>query len=235
LSLFIEKRSVVVPGELLAEGKYFSGANTYVKDGKIYASKLGLFDFNQDKINIVPFKGPYIPSVNDQVIGKIIDVGIFGWSVNIASPYEALLPASEVQDKRSRVKVDLTKILDLGDLILAKIVAFDRTRDPLLTIKEQGLGRVTSGRIVEIPPTKIPRLIGKKGSMINMLKKEAECEIYVGQNGVVLVSGKNKFNEALAVEAINKIAREAHTQGLTDRIKEMIKKRREQINGGKTG
>lgn len=233
MSLFIEKRSIVVPGEILAEGKYSSGVNTYVKDGKIYASKLGLFDFVQDKIVVVPFKGPYIPSINDQVIGKIMEVGIFGWVVDIASPYEAFLPASEVQDKKSRTKFDLTKILDLGDLILAKIVAFDRTRDPLLTIKDQGLGRVTSGRIVEISPTKIPRLIGKKGSMINMLKKETECEIYVGQNGVVLVSGRNKFNEALAIEAINKIAREAHTQGLTDRIKELIKKRRERINGGK--
>jgi len=234
LTLFVEKRSIVVPGEVLAEGKYILGANTYLKNGKIYASKLGLFDFTQDKLMVVPFKGAYIPNVNDQVIGKIIDVGLFGWIVDIASPYEALLPASEIQDKRSKIKIDLTKILDLGDLILAKVAAFDRTRDPLLTIKEEGLGRITSGKIVEIPPTKIPRLIGKKGSMINMLKKETECEIYVGQNGVVLVSGKNPFNENLAIEAINKIAAEAHTQGLTDRIKEMIKKRREEYAGGKT-
>jgi len=234
LTLFIEKRSIVVPGEVLAEGKYLLGPNTYAKNGKIYASKLGLFDFTQDKIIVVPFKGAYIPNINDQVIGKIVEVGLFGWTVDIASPYEALLPASEVQDKRSKIKVDLTKILDLGDLILAKVVAFDRTRDPLLTIREEGLGRITSGRIVEIPPTKIPRLIGKKGSMINMLKKETECEIYVGQNGVVLISGKNVFNENLAVEAINKIAMEAHTQVLTDRIKEMIKKRREQYVDNKT-
>ncbi len=234
MTLFVEKRSIVVPGEVLAEGKYLLGPNTYVKNGKIYASKLGLFDFNQDKITVVPFKGAYIPNINDQVIGKIVDVGLSGWIVDIFSPYEALLPASEIQDKRSKIKVDLTKILDLGDLILAKVVAFDRTRDPLLTIKEEGLGRITSGRIVEIPPTKIPRLIGKKGSMINMLKNETKCEIYVGQNGVVLISGKNALNEELAVEAINKIAVEAHTQGLTDRIKEMIRKRREQYAGNKT-
>ncbi|MEM3606812.1 MAG: exosome complex RNA-binding protein Rrp4 [Candidatus Bathyarchaeia archaeon] len=234
MTLFIEKRSIVVPGEVLAEGKYLPGANTYAKNGKIYASKLGLFDFNQDKITVVPFKGVYIPNVNDQVIGKIIDVGLSGWLVDIESPYKALLPISEVQNKKSKIKTELTKILDLGDLILAKVIAFDRTRDPLLSIKEEGLGRIVSGRIVEIPPTKIPRLIGKKGSMINMLKKETECEIYVGQNGVVLISGKNVLNENLAVEAINRIAVEAHTQGLTDRIKELIKKRREQYGFSKT-
>ncbi|MEM2734784.1 MAG: KH domain-containing protein, partial [Candidatus Bathyarchaeia archaeon] len=71
---------------------------------------------------------------------------------------------------------------------------------------------------------KIPRLIGRKGSMITMLKRETGCRIIVGQNGVVLISGRDDRAERAAVEAIYKIEREAHTQGLTDEIKEMLRK-----------
>jgi len=57
--------------------------------------------------------------------------------------------------------------------------------------------------------------------------------ITVGQNGLVLVWGKSPDAERLAVEAIYMVEREAHTRGLTDRIKEMISKSRgvEQIAG----
>src|SRR6266705_3350248 len=109
-------------------------------------------------------------------------------------------------------------------MILAQILAFDRTRDPLLTIKGPGLGKVTTGRVVEISASKIPRLIGRKGSMISMLKHETGCQITVGQNGIALVWGKTPDAERLAVEAIYMVEREAHTRGLTDRIREMIAK-----------
>lgn len=103
-------------------------------------------------------------------------------------------------------------------------MAFDRTRDPLLTIKGPGLGKVSTGRVVEIAAAKIPRLIGRKGSMISMLKHETGCQITVGRNGVVLVWGKTPESERVAVEAIYMVEKEAHTRGLTDRIRDMIVK-----------
>ena len=60
--------------------------------------------------------------------------------------------------------------------------------------------------------------------MISMLKQETGCQITVGQNGVALVWGKSPDEESLAVEAIYMVEREAHTRGLTDRIREMIAK-----------
>ena len=112
----------------------------------------------------------------------------------------------------------------VGDLLLAKVVSFDRTRDPSLTTKESGLGKIVHGRIIEITPTKIPRLIGRRGSMINMIKRETGCNITVGQNGVVLVSGKTAELETLAIQVIFLIEQEAHMSGLTNRITEYMKK-----------
>jgi exosome complex component RRP4 len=109
--------------------------------------------------------------------------------------------------------------------MIAQVIAFDRTRDPLLTTKGRGLGKVTSGRVARITPAKIPRIIGKKGSMITMLKKETGVDIIPGQNGVILAVGPNPDQERIAVEALYMIEREAHTSGLTDRVKAMITER----------
>lgn len=213
----------MAPGELLAEGTYVAGENTYREGSGIFSSRLGLADFVGTKLSVVPLRGAYFPRVDDIVVGRVVDIGMSGWQVDISSPYPAMLPASETIASRERsVKKDLTQFYKVGDLLLAQVIAFDRTRDPLLSTRGHGFGRVTAGRVVRIQPSKIPRIIGGKGSMISMLKKESGCEIIVGQNGIVLISGKKPEDENVAVSAVYMIEREAHTQGLTDRVKAMI-------------
>jgi exosome complex component RRP4 len=222
---YFENRQIVTPGELLADGNYVAGNNTYKVGSKIYATRLGLVEYEGKNVQVVALNTVYIPSPGDQVIGKIEDVNINGWTVDINSPYKAVLRANEALSKPfKQQKDDLTSFLDVGDLILAKVIAFDRTIDPILTIREPGLGKITQGQIVKVSPAKIPRIIGRKASMINMLKKETECKITVGQNGIILISGPSPENERLAILAIEKIAQEAHTSGLTDRIAEMIRR-----------
>lgn len=191
---------------------------------------------DSNRVFVVPLKGGYIPRVGDLVAGRVVDIGLSGWSVDIRAPYEAMLPASETPGPRGPRRQDLSSSFGVGDMLLAEVLAFDRTRDPLLTAKGPGLGKVATGRVVEISAAKIPRLIGRKGSMISMLKKETDCQIMVGQNGVVLVWGKSPENERVAVEAIYMIEQEAHTRGLTDRIRDMISKSRmvEQVAGTQT-
>jgi len=227
---YFENRQIVTPGDLLAEGNYVAGNNTYKEGFKIYASRLGLVEYEGRNVQVVALNSVYIPSVGDQVIGKIEDININAWVVNINSPYKAILRANEALNKPFRQqKDDLTRFLDVGDLILAKVIAFDRTIDPILTIREPGLGKITQGQIVKVSPAKIPRIIGRKASMINMLKRETECKITVGQNGIILISGPSPDNERLAILAIEKIAQEAHTSGLTDRIAEMIRREKKGV------
>jgi len=47
---FFEAKQVVTPGELLAEGDYQPGENTYTEAGKIYASRIGLADCDNKKV-----------------------------------------------------------------------------------------------------------------------------------------------------------------------------------------
>jgi len=223
--IFYEKKQLVAPGDLLAENEYISGENTYKENGKIYATRVGLSGYENKRVYVVALKAFYVPMVGDTVIGKVLEVTLGGWVVDIRAPYLAMLRASDALERPVRPqKDDLPSLFDVGDMMIAKIVAYDRTRDPLLTVLERGLGRIARGQLIEVTPTKIPRIIGKQGSMITMLKEETGCQIAIGQNGRILVNGKSPEDERLAILAIRKIEQEAHTTGLTDRITEMLKK-----------
>lgn len=225
LPIFYERRQLVTPGDLLAENSYLAGENTFKENGKIYATHTGLVNYENRNIYVMALRSFYVPMVGDTVIGKVVEVIMSGWIIDVKAPYLAMLRASEVLERSFRPqRDDLPSMFDVGDIIIAKIVASDRTRGPLLTVREPGFGKITRGQITEITPTKIPRLIGKKGSMITTIKKEVGCQILVGQNGLVLISGKSPEDERLAIVAIRKIEEEAHTSGLTDRVAEMIRK-----------
>ncbi len=221
---FFEKKQLVTPGELLAEGDYLPGENTYVEENKIYAQRIGLVDSDNKKVNVVALRAFYVPKVGDIVIGTVTEVGFNGWTVDIKSPYTAMLRASDVLSRPFKPQNDeLSAVLSQGDLIVAKIASYDRAHDPQLTVGEPGLGKITRGQLLHVVPTKIPRVIGRKGSMISMIKQETNCQIILGLNGVILVTGKTPEDEELAITAIRKIEQESHTSGLTDRITQLLK------------
>jgi exosome complex component RRP4 len=224
---FFEKKQLVTPGELLAEGDYLPGDNTYLEENKVYASRIGLVDSENKRVNVVALRAFYVPKVGDLVIGAVIEVGFNGWTVDVKSPYTALLRASDVLSRPFKPQNDeLSQVLSAGDLIVAKIASYDRAHDPQLTVSEPGLGKITRGQIMRVTPTKIPRVIGKKGSMISMIKQETNCQIILGLNGVILVTGKSPEDEELAITAIRKIEEESHTTGLTDRITQFLKEQK---------
>lgn len=225
MPIYFQNKDIVVPGDCIASGpNYKAGTGTFREGNCIYSAVIGLLEIKNNTINVIPLEGTYIPRPNDIVIGKVIDVAIASWKVDIRAPYLATLPASNVFDKPiDPVKEDPRKYLDVGDTILAKIVSFDRTHDPILTIKEKGLGKLKGGRLINMEPTKVPRLIGRKGSMINMIKGETKCKIIIGQNGRIWISCERPEIEDIIEMVIRRIEREAHTAGLTDRIREFLR------------
>ncbi len=233
MTLYIKHKQIVVPGELIIdEGKYVVEGKVYCINKRYYSKVLGLVEVDEEnkRIKVISLKGKYIPEVGDIVIGKVIDVGLTNWTVDINSPYTAILQVTEVFSKPTSIsRNSLSQILDVGDIIIAKVIAFDFTRDPLLTIKESKLGKVTKGTMVEIDPSKIPRLIGKKGSMISMIKDMLDVDIIVGKNGRVIVVGKNPLKEGISTLVIKMIEKEAHTTGLTDRVKIFIEEKLREV------
>ncbi|HOE52811.1 MAG TPA: exosome complex RNA-binding protein Rrp4 [Methanomassiliicoccales archaeon] len=212
-------RELVLPGDLLDPGTMKPGEGTYVHDGKIFAAMLGIKSVKSNFVNVIPLGGRYIPAPGDMVIGKVIDIGPSNWLVDINSPYPAPLHVNEVP---WRVEFgDTARYLSVGDTLLAKVLSVDETKRVQVTMKEQGLRKLQGGQILEISHSKVPRVIGKNGSMIQMIKNYTNCRIFIGQNGRIWVDG-NMDDMVHAMRAIKMIEEGAQTLKLTERVKEFL-------------
>ena len=216
--IYVENKDLVIPGQILADDEYYSGRGTFKENGKVCSSLMGLVSLRNKKLRVIPLKSKYVPKKGDVVIGKINDVRFSMWDVDINSPYSGILPAFEVF---GREKKELNKVYDVGDVLFLRVVDVDEIKKAKLGLKGRGMGKFKGGIIVDIAPTKVPRLIGKKGSMINMIKDKTNCKIVVGQNGLVWVKGDEDM-EQLTKNIIHLIEAEAHTSGLTNKIKNKL-------------
>jgi exosome complex component RRP4 len=166
----------------------------------------------------------YRPKRGDLVVGYVTDVLATGWEVDVRSFMPAYLPVGEALHKHVDLETTpLTTFLNIGDVVVAKVKDVDLTDEYpiILTLKEEKVGKVESGTVAEIAPVKVPRVIGKKGSMLNTLM-ELGCDIVVGQNGRVWARCKDPRDEVFLASLIKKIETESHVMGLTDRIKAEI-------------
>lgn len=167
----------------------------------------------------MPLSGQYIPVRGDLVVGKIVDIGPSNWLVDINSPYPAPLHVNEVP---WRVEFgETSKFMSVGDIVLLKVVDISETKRITVSMQDHGLRKLTGGMVVDVSPSKVPRVIGRNGSMIQMLKNHTGCRVYVGQNGRIWIDG-DLDNIVRAVQAVKMIEDEAHSLGLTEKVKRYL-------------
>ncbi|MBT5200458.1 MAG: RNA-binding protein [Thaumarchaeota archaeon] len=223
-----DKRKYVIPGDVVTTGPFRPEQNVILDGNKIIATAVGISEIYDDSVKVIPLAGKYIPKINDLVIGKVNSHTSLSWEVDVNSCYVGFLPAQDVFGRDFSAHADeLTSKLKTGDLVAARIANFDRTRDPLITIGDRDLGKIDSGELVEISPSKVPRLIGKRGSMIQMIEEGTEAAITIGQNGWVVVSCESPEGLLKAKKAIQMVNEQAHVANLTDQIKDMLDKKGE--------
>jgi len=217
------KRKYVIPGDVVTTGPFRPEQNVILEGNKIISTSIGISEIYDDSVKVIPLTGKYIPKINDLVIGKVISHTSLSWELDINSCYVGFLPAQDVFGRDFSAHADeLTSKLKSGDLVAARIANFDRTRDPLVTISDRDLGKIDSGDLVIISPSKVPRLIGKRGSMIQMIEMATNAAVTIGQNGWVVVSCETPEGLLKAKKAIEMINEKAHVANLTDQIKDML-------------
>src|SRR3989338_7101837 len=204
----VKEKEIVVPGETLAEGMdYLPGSGTYRDGERIIAARLGLITIDSRAIKLIPLTGKYLPKRGDNIVCRVIDVGFSGWRLDTNSAYSAMLSVKDATSEFINRGADLTQFFKLGDYLIGKIVNVTSQKLVDISMKGPGLRKLSGGRIIEVNTNKVPRIIGKQGSMVSMVKNATGCKIIVGQNGVVWISGDPK-NEFIAVQAIKKIENE---------------------------
>ena len=192
-----------------------SSQTTYVMNGKVYASQVGIATLRDNKVTVIAFKGAYKPQPGDRVVGIVTDVKPNGYEVMLGRHLTGNL---RIPNRREVKSLNL----HVGDVIYVKIRESGLngvTLDHLDKLK-----KINEGILISIHPAKVPRLIGRRGSMINMIKKLTECELTVGRNGMIIVRGPNPAQEFAAISAIKLVETEAHSQGLTERVENLIRK-----------
>jgi len=229
-NIVIKERDIVIPGEVLAEGMdYLPGDNTYREQDKIYSKVVGLVSISGRVVKITPLSGPYVPKVGDKIIGKVIDITFSGWRVDTGTAYSAMLNVKEATTRFIKKEENLSEIIAIGEYVVAKIVNVTSQNLIDLTMREPGLYNIAGGRIIKINSQKVPRVIGKQGSMIQLIKENTGCEITVGQNGLVWLKGTPE-GELLAEKAIHLIEEKAHTEGLTERMQKFLTEQKSKVN-----
>lgn len=222
--ILLKEKEVVVPGECLAEGMdYLPGQGTYREGENIFSLRIGLLSIDNRAIKIIPLTGKYIPNRGDTIIAKITDVIMSGWLLDTNTAYHAMLSMKEGTSDFIPKGANLRKYFDFGDYVVCNITNVTSQKLVDVTVKGPGLYKLKGGRVINVNSNKVPRIIGKQGSMVSMIKNATGCRITVGQNGLLWLQGEPE-KEIITIKAIRMIEKESHKTGLTDKVKEFLEK-----------
>jgi exosome complex component RRP4 len=200
-------RKIVVPGDYLSSAEARkAGKNVFLEGGKIYSSKFGIFEDSGEFVNVVPLKSAYEPRLGDIVIGYVQSELFPGYVVDIGTPALSFISKEMLRTELKKEMIILAKISKVNELKQADI-------ELIKVLPKDGI-------IINTNSAKIPRMIGKNNSMLEVMKKTG-CLIYIGKNGRIWAKGDNSD---LVVEAIKFIEENAHKHNLTAQAEDLIKK-----------
>ena len=189
------------------------------KDGdNVVSNRYGLAEVRGRVVKILPISGVYEPRRGNTVIGRVSEINFSGWQIDIGGPWRAFLPLNECPRFINRNNV--AEFAGVGDVFNIKVWGVKQGSVDL-SLKSRGLGKLEDGRIIKINCHKVPRVIGKEGSMINLIKDKTSTEITVGQNGYVWLKGDIDGTRR-AEEAIRLIEKEAASEGLTNKVEKFL-------------
>ncbi len=220
--LLKRERDFVVPGDQIVDSmEFLPGKNCFREGNSIYAKKIGIVSVNGRVVSVIALNSVYNPRFDDMVIGEVTEIRDNGWVVSIGSPYDSLLPLSQVREYVDLARGDMAMIYNIGDMLYCRVSQVTTAKRIDVSMLDRRARKFHGGMILRVNPAKVPRIIGKLGSMIGMIKEKTGCIITAGQNGLIWLMGEKPAQD-LAIRAIKTIEAEAHKDGLTDMIGKML-------------
>jgi len=212
----------VLPGDIIVTGDYQPEQNVILEGDRLMSTAIGFSEIKDDLVTVTPLTGLYTPKTDDLVVGKIVSHNALSWEVNINSYYPGILTAFDIFGKDySASRDDLSLKLNTGDIILARIANVN-SRDPLITITGENLGKIDSGELVKISPAKISRLTEKNGSMIETIEGSTNATITVGQNGLIILKCDNSAGLKKAIASVKMIGMIQYEVNIEDKIQNIL-------------
>ena len=223
-----EERQIAVPGEVIVKGNEYLPSEGSYRDGEeVIAGRFGVVSIYDKQVRVIPISGAYYPRRGNTIIGTIVDITFNGWLIDFGGATNAFLPVSEVPKYINRN--ELREFLDFGESVIIKVWDV-KSKGIDVSMKMRGFGKIEGGMIISVNSNKVPRIIGKEGSMVNIIKAATGCEITVGQNGKVWIYGSSAEKELATKRIIDFIVENSIVNGLTEKVEDFIKKLGLKIN-----
>jgi len=218
----MSQNQFVLPGDVIVTGDYRPEQNVILEGNKVMSTAIGFSEIKDDLVTVTPLTGLYTPKTDDLVIGKVVSHNALSWEVDINSYYSGIILASDIFGKDySPSRDDLSLKLNTGDIILARIVKVD-SRDPLITIIGENLGKIDSGEFMKISPAKIPHLIEKHASIIQTIEASTNATITIGQNGLIILKCDNPTGLKKAIASVKMIGMIQYDANLEEKIQNIL-------------
>jgi exosome complex component RRP4 len=196
------------------------GPGTYRVGGKVYASVLGLLSPQASTVEVIALSGRYVPKAGDLVVGTVTDAQTTFWLLDIGAPRWAPLHMTGTPWKVDIGETD--RYLTIGDAVLVRVESLEATGRIGVTMLGEGLGKLDGGTIVRISPARVPRLVGKKGSMIDTISGHTGAKVAIGQNGRIWIGGSPEAIHRVS-EVLRMIEENGPRSGLTSHVENYLR------------
>jgi exosome complex component RRP4 len=202
----MDTKKIVIPGDLLTTQKKKLGQNVYQEKDGIYSSVIGILSESVDYVSVIALNGSYIPTIGDPILAVVKAEIVNGYFLDYNSSGELYLQ-----------KTIISKELKIGTVIFARIKNINESD----SIELDNINILPVGSLYSTSPVKVPRLIGKNDSMLNLFKEYTQSSILIGKNGWVWYISKKP---ALLERAIDLVVNNSQKSNLTNSIKEFLEK-----------
>lgn len=217
----MSERKIVVPGEIIIQGSEFLPGDGARREGdEVVASRYGLSEISDKHVRVIPLSGTYEPRKGNAIIGTVTNITYRGWLIEYGSSNEGFLAVSEVP--RYIGKGELQDHFDFGDVVFCKVWGTDGGNLDL-SVKMRGFGKLNGGQLMKVNPNKVPRIIGKDGSMVHLIRNATGADITVGQNGIIWMRADKIEDELTTKKIIEFICENSFITGLTEKVEEFIR------------
>lgn len=165
-----------------------AGNGSFMREGHILASLAGTLRRINKLVVVEPVNTRYIGENGDVVVGKVTGVlqAQQKWHVSVGASNTASLSLGAMvlpgSDQRRRLDDDILQmesILKEGDVIITEVQKKTLNGDIALQARTNRYGKLYNGRLVEVPPSLVPR--------------QVQHILVSDKMGVFLVLGSNGF------------------------------------------
>ncbi|RDW23300.1 hypothetical protein B0I73DRAFT_136452 [Yarrowia lipolytica] len=156
---------LVTPGKLITEDPiWMRGHGTYSVGNKTFSSTAGVVTKTNKLLSVVPLRGRYQPQIGDHVVGRIVDVGVKRWRVDIGAKQLAVLqlgsvnlPGGILRRKQESDELQMRGFLKEGDLINTEVQSLYQDGSAALHTRSLRYGKLRNGVLITVPSALIVR------------------------------------------------------------------------------